>query len=92
MHPIDEASPLYGESAESLQARQAELVVLLSGMDETLSQVIYARHAYAVDDILFGRRFVDVLHRGDAGRIEVDLHRFHDTRPWPHLEAERPSS
>jgi inward rectifier potassium channel len=82
MHPIDETSPLHGATLDTFYDRQMEIVILLSGTDETLAQVIYARYVYTPDDILFDRRFVDVLHRQDTGRMEVNLHRFHDTEPW----------
>lgn len=82
MHPLDETSPLYGADADSVRDGQMELIVLLSGTDETQSQMIYARHVYAPNDILFGRRFVDVLRRAETGRPEVDLRRFHDTEPF----------
>jgi len=82
MHPIDAASPLYGADIDMLHDQQTEIIILLSGMDETLSQTIYARHAYSPDDILFDRRFVDVLTRADTGRMVVNLHRFHDTEAW----------
>jgi len=64
---------------DTLYDQEMEIIVLLSGTDETLAQVIYARQAYTADDILFGRRFVDVLQIGASGRMEVDLRRFHDT-------------
>jgi len=79
MHPIDETSPLYGVTPEALCERDMEILVLLSGQDETFSQVIYSRHSYASDDILFDRRFVDVLHLAESGRMEINLRRFHDT-------------
>jgi inward rectifier potassium channel len=82
MHRIDETSPLYGATIDTLYDQQMDIIVLLSGMDETLSQVIYARHAFEADDILFDRRFVDVLREGETGRMEVDLTRFHDTIEW----------
>lgn len=86
MHPIDESSPLYGTTVDAFYNQDIDINVLLSGMDETLSQVIYARQAYTADDILFDRRFVDVVTRADNGRFEVNLHRFHDTHPWPHIQ------
>lgn len=81
MHRIDEASPLYGATRESLEAGEAEIPVLLSGRDDSLADTIYARHVYRPADILWGRRFVDVLGRTDEGRLVVDLTRFHDTVP-----------
>ena len=81
MHRIDETSPLYGATLESLEAGQAELFVLLSGRDDSLADIIYARHFYGPQDILWGRRFVDVLSITPGGRRVVDLTRFHDTEP-----------
>ncbi len=81
MHRIDETSPLYGVTADVLYDNEMEIVVLLSGNDETLADRIYARHSYGPDDILWNRRFVDVLSATPSGRRVVDLHRFHDTDP-----------
>ena len=58
-----------------------EIVILLSGTDDTLADVIYARHSYTPDEIVMGHRFVDVLSVAPNGRRVVDLNRFHDTEP-----------
>jgi len=81
MHAIDETSPLYGADSTMLYDDQMEIVVLLSGTDETLADVIYARHAYGPDDIVWGHRFVDVLSMTPQGQRMVDLTKFHDTEP-----------
>lgn len=81
MHRIDETSPLYGATRESLEAGDALLFVLLSGRDDSLADTIYARNSYKPADILWGRRFVDVLGEAPDGRRVVDLTRFHDTLP-----------
>lgn len=79
MHQIDKSSPLYGATIDTFYDQEMEIIVLLSGTDETLAQLIYSRQAYTADDVLFDRRFVDVLRDGSMGRLEVDLRRFHDT-------------
>ena len=81
MHPIDETSPLYGLSPEHLHERQMEIIVLLRGTDDTLADLIYMRHAYTPDDILWNHRFSDVLSVTPAGRRVVDLTKFHETTP-----------
>src|SRR5262249_5046741 len=81
VHRIDATSPLYGVTADMLYENEREIVALLSGNDETLADRIYARHSYGPDDILWNRRFVDVLSATPTGRRVVDLHRFHDTDP-----------
>ncbi|NIK88837.1 inward rectifier potassium channel [Rhizomicrobium palustre] len=79
MHRVDETSPLYGQTTESLKACQGELIVLLSGTDETLADMVFARHSYQPDRILWNHRLVDILSRLPDGRRMVDLTKFHDT-------------
>jgi inward rectifier potassium channel len=81
MHPIDGASPLHGASGRALEDSEAEIVVLVSGVDETLNQMVHARFSYSAEEILWDRRFVDILARLDDGRRLIDLTRFHDTEP-----------
>lgn len=78
VHPIDESSPLREETAESLERKEAEIIVVLTGLDETLSLTIHTRHAYGVRDIVWNAHFVDVLTEQPDGRREVDMRRFHD--------------
>jgi inward rectifier potassium channel len=79
MHRIDESSPLYGQTLESLLETQAELIALLSGTDDTFAETIYARQAYRPHQIRWNHRFADVLSVDARGRRVVNLHRFHDT-------------
>ena len=81
MHAIDERSPLHGLSLDEFYERQMEIIVLLRGTDDTLADVVYVRHAYTPDDIIWNHRFVDVLSVSPQGRRVVDLTRFHDTCP-----------
>jgi inward rectifier potassium channel len=83
MHQIDESSPLYGVTFEVLRDMQVEIIILLSGTDDALADIIYARHSYTPDEIVWNRRFVDVIALTPAGRRVVDLHRFHETQPLP---------
>ncbi len=63
MHTIDESSPLYGATPESLVDNNSEIVVLLMGLDETVSQTIHARHSYIESEIFWNHRFVDIFSR-----------------------------
>jgi inward rectifier potassium channel len=78
MHRIDELSPLLGETAESLTARHAEIIVVLKGIDETFAQTIHARGSYTPDRIAWGARLVDIFSRDDDGISRIDYTRFHD--------------
>jgi inward rectifier potassium channel len=77
MHPIDENSPLFGATRESMLDDHVELIVVLSGTDETFAATIYARHSYMPDEIHWNRRFVDIISVRPDGRRLVDLAKFH---------------
>jgi len=79
MHPINPDSPLYGLTPEDMEAQDMEIVVMLNGLDEILADRIYARHAYWADEIVWNRRFVDVISLTHSGHRLVDLTLFHDT-------------
>jgi inward rectifier potassium channel len=81
MHPIDAASPLAHATASSLATEAAEIVVTVTGLDETMSQPVHARTSYLAHEVLWGRRFVDVFTQTKDGRLAVDYRRFHDTEP-----------
>ena len=79
MHPIDQASPLFGLTVEQMAEEDMEIIVMLSGMDETIADHIFARHAYWHDEILWQKRFVDVVSIAPSGHRVLDLTHFHDT-------------
>jgi len=81
LHPINESSPLYGITAESLTQTNTTIVVSLSGIDETVAQVVHARHSYAAQDILWNYRFVDIFYHTDEGHRYIDYKHFHDVVP-----------
>lgn len=81
MHPLDETSPLHGITAEQLAAEEGEIVVTVSGLDETMSQSIHARTSYAAEDIRWQHRFVDIFGTTPDGRRSIDFRRFHDSHP-----------
>jgi inward rectifier potassium channel len=78
MHPIDELSPLLGETAESLAARHAQIVVVVKGLDETFAQIIHARGAYEPHQIVWGAKLADMFSRDEDGTPLIDLSHFHE--------------
>jgi inward rectifier potassium channel len=79
MHSLDESSPLFGLGLAEMIERDMELVVMLSGTDETINDRIYARYSYMAEEVLWNRRFVDVVSITPSGQRMVDLHHFHET-------------
>ena len=82
MHPIDETSPLYNATPQTLQDWDAEIIVSLTGLDETFSQTIHARYSYIAEDIICNARFADIINRREDGNgINIDYSLFHEVRP-----------
>jgi inward rectifier potassium channel len=81
MHPINEQSPLYGFSAESLAESQSQIIVSLSGIDETVYQNVHARHTYSANSIILNHQLVDIIHVIDDRNRYVDLASFHHVVP-----------
>jgi inward rectifier potassium channel len=81
IHPITERSPLHGATPTSLAAAETEIIVSLTGLDETFSQTVHARHSYVPEEIMWNARFVDILSRLPDGRRLVDYTHFHDVVP-----------
>ncbi len=82
MHPITPGSPLYGMTAEQFATSQPEIVLTLTGLDETLMQTIHARASYIPSEMRWGARFADVLGTLTAdGRRIIDYTKFHDSIP-----------
>jgi inward rectifier potassium channel len=78
-HVIDEESPLYGLTADDLDAAKVSLVVVVSGYDVVAAQTVHARKSYDYSDIRFGHRYADILDTSEDGRLRIDYGRFHDT-------------
>ena len=81
LHPISESSPLYGMTPEALVATNSTIIVTLSGVDETVTQMMYARHVYAPQDILWNYRFVNLVCKLPNGDRYLDYKHFHDVVP-----------
>ena len=81
VHPIDDQSPLHGVDVATLQRRQAEFTILLTGMDETFSQIVHARSSYRAEEIVEGARFVRMFQLADDGRTELDIRRIDEHEP-----------
>lgn len=81
MHKIDEKSPLFGHDAASLDAVGAELLMTVTGLDETSAQALHARYSYLPADIRFGESYLDIFGLMRDGRRAIDYGRFHMTEP-----------
>jgi len=81
MHPIDGDSPLYGITPEEFTTWETQIIITLTGLDETVSQTIHARQIYRPENIIWNHRFVDVLMNEEDGSRGIDYSHFHDAVP-----------
>jgi hypothetical protein len=70
-HVIDEKSPFYELSIDELQKMNAEIIILVSGNDDTFNQLVHSRFSYSVGDIVLDADFQDMLVRDELGHITV---------------------
>src|SRR6185437_11938509 len=69
VHPIDAASPMSGLTQADLVAANAELLVLLTGIDETVSQTVHSRSSYQANEIVWGAKFANMFMRSETEGI-----------------------
>jgi inward rectifier potassium channel len=81
LHQIDEGSPLYRQTPESLAQAEAEIMISVSGIDDTSLQPVHGRWVYDHSAIKWGARLADILSETAEGDVLLDLSRFHDLTP-----------
>ena len=81
IHPLTADSPLVTHTRDQLQSGRAEIVASLTGLDDAFNQTIHSRHVWAMDEIAWNARFVDIIGALPDGRQGVDYRRFHDFVP-----------
>jgi len=79
VHPINQDSPMWGLTQSDLLDADAEILILLTGTDETISQTVHSRSSYKADEIIWGAKFTNMFMRTEAdGIIGMNLDRIHD--------------
>ena len=66
---------------DQLLGGRAEIIASLTGLDDGFNQTIHSRHSWAMDEIAWNARFVDIIGTLPDGRQGVDYRRFHDIVP-----------
>ena len=79
VHPIDEASPLWGVSEDQLLATDAEILILLSGYDETFAQQVHTRSSYKASEIVWNAKFKNIFDaKSTEGDVALEVSRVHE--------------
>lgn len=81
VHPINEASPLFGLTHETMRMLQAELIITLTGFDETFGQTVHSHFSYRYDELIWGARFKPAFEIDAQGEIRLDAGMLSETEP-----------
>ncbi|MEM6347291.1 MAG: ion channel [Bacteroidota bacterium] len=73
VHPVNKESPLYHLDADTLEMRNAEFLIIISGYDDTFAQMVHQRSSYKCSDIIWGAKFVRAFHTDEKGQSVVDI-------------------
>jgi len=73
VHPIDEASPLFGKTVADLARLQAEVLVMIKGFDDTFAQTVNSRYSYRYDEIEWNAKFKPAFLIDDDGEMVLNV-------------------
>jgi inward rectifier potassium channel len=77
VHPITPESPLWELTEHDLLEREAEVLVVLHGIDDVLYERVHSRSSYKAEEIIWHAKFDDVYTPGPNIAIDVrKLHQF----------------
>lgn len=73
VHPIDESSPLFGQTPADLEKKQTEVIVLLKAFDETFSQSVRSRYSYRFDEVTWNAKFTPAFEFDETGSMVLNI-------------------
>lgn len=73
VHVIDEESPLDIFSVEDIAAANGEIIVVIEGSDDILSQNVFARTSFSANDIISDSRFEDITYTDENNILNIDI-------------------
>lgn len=80
VHPIDKDSPLFNCTKQILEAKSAEVLILVKGHDETYGKTVHANKSYDCSQLLENARFkpmyetksgITILHMDRIDNVEM---------------------
>lgn len=74
VHPIDDNSPMFEMTQADLEESEAEIMILLSAMDETFAQMVHTRSSYKPEEIKVGYKFVSIYNKTQPNEpLSIDI-------------------
>lgn len=77
-HLICEKSPLFHLTCDDLKKANAEVIVIVTGLDSSFGQTISAHFSYIPDEIVEDAVFVDIIERNTKGQIIIHHDKIHE--------------
>lgn len=74
VHPIDENSPLYNLTVEDLKNSDAEILILMTAIDEDFAQTVHTRTSFKPEEIVWDAKFISLYNKtGTDDPISIDV-------------------
>jgi inward rectifier potassium channel len=83
MHTLNESSPLFLDTPDSLRTSEAGFVLNMSGTDDSTGQTLTTRAEYSERDVRWNATFRDILVEDAEGRLHIDYAKFDQVDPLP---------
>jgi len=71
VHPLNEASPLWGLSLEQLKEANAEVLVFVKAYDEVFANHVVARTSYSAIEFIDNARFKPMFRPSSSGKATI---------------------
>jgi len=81
VHSIDENSPLYNLKYNDILSKNAEILVVVKGYDETYSTIVHADRSYQCVDLVDGAQF-KAMYQIRKDDTLLDLDKLNDHMPY----------
>jgi hypothetical protein len=77
-HPLTASSPIVRYGLNELARRNAVIMPLVEGVDESTGSGLLQTYLYKAGDIQLGRRFADLVSADHSGQRRINLRRLND--------------
>lgn len=75
VHPLNEESPLYGLTPLDFEDQQIEIIVMFKAFDDSYARHIYDRTSYTYDEVLWGKKYVNIYNHEEDEAIHIAMDR-----------------
>jgi inward rectifier potassium channel len=84
VHPITQASPMFGLGKEELVKLDAEFLILIRATEDTFNQTVHSRISYHAREIVAGAKFLPMFSdKVGSGFVNLDLSKLSDIQEVP---------